>query len=77
MKPFNNNKKRLLSMIALSLTFACASIAYAEITTRPELNHVYDEFVYYDGDEHNKMFPGLCHVILKAFIHFNLIKVPL
>ena len=61
MKPFNNNKKRLLSMIALSLTCACASIAYAEITTRPELNHVYDEFVYYDGDEHNKMFPGLCH----------------
>ena len=61
MKPFNNNKKRLLSMIALSLTCACASIAYAEITTRPELNQVYNDFVNYDGDDHNKSFPGLCH----------------
>ena len=61
MKPFKMHNKRLLIMIAMSITCACASTAYAEITTRPELNHVYDEFVYYDGDDHNKMFPGLCH----------------
>ena len=61
MKSFKSHKKSLLAMIAMSITCACASTAYAEITTRPELNHVYDEFVYYDGDEHNKMFPGLCH----------------
>ena len=61
MKSFKSHKKSLLAMIAMSITCACASTAYAEITTRPELNHVYDEFVYYDGDDHNKMFPGLCH----------------
>ena len=61
MKAFKSHKKSLLTMIAMSITCACASTAYAEITTRPELNHVYDEFVYYDGDDHNKMFPGLCH----------------
>ena len=61
MKSFKSHKKSLLTMIAMSITCACASTAYAEITTRPELNHVYDEFVYYDGDDHNKMFPGLCH----------------
>ena len=61
MKPFKRHNKRLLIMIAMSITCACASTAYAEVNERPELNHVYDEFVYYDGDDHNKMFPGLCH----------------
>lgn len=61
MKTFKSHKKSLLTMIAMSITCACTSTAYAEITTRPELNHVYDEFVNYDGDDHNKRFPGLCH----------------
>lgn len=61
MKPFKRHNKRLLIMIAMSITCACTSTAYAEITTRPELNHVYDEFVNYDGDDHKKSFAGLCH----------------
>lgn len=61
MKTFKSHKKSLLAMIAMSITCACASNAYAEITTRPELNHVYDEFVNYDGDDHKKSFAGLCH----------------
>ena len=72
MKSFKSHKKSLLAMIAMSITCACASSAYAEITTRPELNHVYDEFVYYDGDDHNKMFPGLCHDTEGSYtLHFN------
>ena len=72
MKSFKSHKKSLLAMIAMSITCACASTAYAEITTRPELNHVYDEFVYYDGDDHNKMFPGLCHDTEGSYtLHFN------
>lgn len=61
MKPFKRHNKRLLIMIAMSITCACTSSVYAEITTRPELNHVYDEFVNYDGDDHKKSFAGLCH----------------
>ena len=61
MKPFKRHNKRLLIMIAMSISCACTSSVYAEITTRPELNHVYDEFVNYDGDDHKKSFAGLCH----------------
>ena len=61
MKTFKRHNKRLLIMIAMSISCACTSSVYAEITTRPELNHVYDEFVNYDGDDHKKSFAGLCH----------------
>ena len=48
MKPFKRHNKRLLIMIAMSITCACASTAYAEINERPGPDATYDDKVVLD-----------------------------
>ena len=48
MKAFKSHKKSLLTMIAMSITCACASIAYAEINERPKFDATYDDKVVLD-----------------------------
>lgn len=50
MKPFKRHKKRLLIMIAMSITCACASSAYAEINERPKFDATYDDKVVLDPE---------------------------
>lgn len=50
MKPFKRHKKRLLIMIAMSITCACASSAYAEINERPKFDATYDDKVVLDSE---------------------------
>lgn len=50
MKPFKRHKKRLLIMIAMSITCACASSAYAEINERPKFDATYDDEVVLDSE---------------------------
>ena len=48
MKSFKSHKKSLLAMIAMSITCACASTAYAEINERPGPDATYDDKVVLD-----------------------------
>ena len=48
MKSFKSHKKSLLTMIAMSITCACASTAYAEINERPKFDATYDDKVVLD-----------------------------
>ena len=48
MKSFKSHKKSLLAMIAMSITCACASTAYAEINERPKFEATYDDKVVLD-----------------------------
>ena len=48
MKSFKSPKKSLLAMIAMSITCACASSAYAEINERPRFDATYDDKVVLD-----------------------------
>ena len=48
MKSFKSHKKSLLAMIAMSITCACASTAYAEINERPKVDATYDDKVVLD-----------------------------
>ena len=48
MKTFKSHKKSLLAMIAMSITCACASTAYAEINERPRFDATYDDKVVLD-----------------------------
>ena len=48
MKTFKSYKKSLLAMIAMSITCACASSAYAEINERPKFDATYDDKVVLD-----------------------------
>ena len=48
MKTFKSYKKSLLAMIAVSITCACASSAYAEINERPKFDATYDDKVVLD-----------------------------
>ena len=48
MKTFKSHKKSLLAMIAMSITCACASTAYAEINERPKFDATYDDKVLLD-----------------------------
>ena len=48
MKTFKSHKKSLLVMIAMSITCACASSAYAEINERPRFDATYDDKVVLD-----------------------------
>ena len=48
MKTFKSHKKSLLAMIAMSITCACASNAYAEINERPRFDATYDDKVVLD-----------------------------
>ena len=48
MKSFKSHKKSLLAMIAMSITCACASTAYAEINERPKFDATYDDKVVLD-----------------------------
>lgn len=50
MKPFKRHKKRLLIMIAMSITCSCASSAYAEINERPKFDATYDDKVVLDSE---------------------------
>ena len=50
MKPFTRHNKRLLIMIAMSITCACASTAYAEINERPGPDATYDDKVVLDSE---------------------------
>ena len=50
MKPFKMHNKRLLIMIAMSITCACASTAYAEINDRPGPDATYDDKVVLDSE---------------------------
>lgn len=50
MKPFKRHNKRLLIMIAMSITCACASSAYAEINERPKFDETYDDKVVLDSE---------------------------
>lgn len=50
MKPFKRHNKRLLIMIAMSITCACASTAYAEINERPGSDATYDDKVVLDSE---------------------------
>ena len=50
MKPFKRHNKRLLIMIAMSITCACASTAYAEINERPGPDATYDDEVVLDSE---------------------------
>jgi outer membrane autotransporter protein len=47
-KTFKSHKKSLLAMIAMSITCACASTAYAEINERPRFDATYDDKVVLD-----------------------------
>ena len=48
MKSFKSHKKSLLAMIAMTITCACASSAYAEINERPKFDATYDDKVVLD-----------------------------
>ena len=48
MKTFKSYKKSLLAMIAVSITCACESSAYAEINERPKFDATYDDKVVLD-----------------------------
>ena len=48
MKTFKSHKKSLLAMIAMSITCAFASTAYAEINERPRFDATYDDKVVLD-----------------------------
>ena len=48
MKSFKSHKKSRLAMIAMSITCACASTAYAEINERPKFDATYDDKVVLD-----------------------------
>ena len=50
MKSFKSHKKSLLAMIAMSITCACASTAYAEINERPKFDATYDDKVVLDSE---------------------------
>ena len=50
MKTFKSHKKSLLAMIAMSITCACASTAYAEINERPGPDATYDDKVVLDSE---------------------------
>lgn len=50
MKPFKRHNKRLLIMIAMSISCACASTAYAEINERPGPDATYDDKVVLDSE---------------------------
>ena len=50
MKSFKSHKKSLLAMIAMSITCACASSAYAEINERPKVDATYDDKVVLDDE---------------------------
>ena len=50
MKPFKRQNKRLLIMIAMSITCACASTAYAEINERPGPDATYYDKVVLDSE---------------------------
>lgn len=50
MKPFKRHKKRLLIMIAMSITCACTSSVYAEINERPKFDETYDDKVVLDSE---------------------------
>lgn len=50
MKPFKRHNKRLLIMIAMSITCVCASTAYAEINERPGSDATYDDKVVLDSE---------------------------
>ena len=50
MKSFKRHNKRLLIMIAMSITCACASTAYAEINERPGPDATYDDKVVLDSE---------------------------
>ena len=50
MKSFKSHKKSLLAMIAMSITCACASTAYAEINERPRFDATYDDKVVLDDE---------------------------
>lgn len=50
MKPFKRHNKRLLIVIAMSITCACASTAYAEINERPKFDATYDDKVVLDSE---------------------------
>lgn len=50
MKPFKRHNKRLLIMIAMSISCACASTAYAEINERPKFDETYDDKVVLDSE---------------------------
>ena len=50
MKSFKSHKKSLLAMIAMSITCACASTAYAEINERPGPDATYDDKVVLDSE---------------------------
>lgn len=50
MKTFKRHNKRLLIMIAMSITCACASTAYAEINERPKFDATYDDKVVLDSE---------------------------
>ena len=48
MNPFKSHKRKLIAMIAMSITCACASTAYAEINERPRFDATYDDKVVLD-----------------------------
>ena len=48
MNPFKSHKRKLIAMIAMSITCACASTAYAEINERPKFDATYDDKVVLD-----------------------------
>ena len=48
MKSFKSHKRKLIAMIAMSITCACASTAYAEINERPKFDATYDDKVVLD-----------------------------
>ena len=48
MKSFKSHKTSLLAMIAMSITCACASSAYAEINERPRFDATYNDKVVLD-----------------------------
>lgn len=50
MKTFKRHNKRFLIMIAMSITCACASTAYAEINERPKFDATYDDKVVLDSE---------------------------
>ena len=48
MNQFKSHKRKLIAMIAMSITCACASTAYAEINERPKFDATYDDKVVLD-----------------------------
>lgn len=50
MKTFKRHNKRLLIMIAMSISCACTSSVYAEINERPKFDETYDDKVVLDSE---------------------------